>query len=1635
MEGSIAEIADVILDFPEPKYGLLRRPNLVSALHNVFERGARIVSVEGPNGIGATSFLSDFVLSFPRSTSALFIRSESTHGYDIEYLGTQLFEQLFWHVEARRPNASEGDWRQLRRLIYKTQRGIARERPFYFVIDGLTHVPSKEQQRAIVAELLPLALASFRFVFSGRAEEITRVLGGVAVARPYDLAPFSKDEAFEYMSNVLKDRNDREQIYHLTDGVPGRIASVMGAIEDGQTLDRLLTGRRDELIDFIRVECERLEQLPEHLQEMAAAVVFAKHPITVEYLARLSKLSEDQVRESLKSMPYARVGKGGEVRASSEEHRRYLAKVLEHKRTRVLDRMLEDALSRGGGGDLEIAPAYFAELERNTGLLEYMDSKKLNEAIQTCSSLPTLEAVLVAGAHAAKQEKVYDKFLRFASARALVKEAGQLGPISAELDALFALGQKERALALALEATLVEHRLALLSRFAYLEKKSGDNVDASTLEMIEALARSAKLDDNDRLAVAIAADLLSVSPELALEIIESAAGKRPNRSDIALAALSIESTRGQSNPSVLETLDGKALPRIANKTVLSVAIAASGLVDKMAASEVLARVSGMPTQQKVFLLSCWVRVNQREVGALEVASAGLDAMLADQKFLPTLSELRELALPLRHSKDKEKVLDFVARFDAQKAIAKSRSAAEDHVRLEMLLVEALRPWSSDSADTRVSNLHLEISRIKDHGTRVDCLAWFIARAPDIDPDGEIERKIGLFGYARVEWWNLLKFVLENTGEHTLVVDASLRAFARVDIDTACEIVSLVNTRNRRDECYEKIGRLYARAGRGKLLCGKLRDVLERIEEGPFQHKGIARVLEVLADFSGDELQQLLGLDDFLRWVATCVAAVDASTACNLWIVRIAEKVGLKDELQTTARDSVISQLPRIEPEWLRFEYYFIAIDAFSKRWPDIAAELLQSADAMRKGARGLSSEVGGLHRQACDLASRAFLGLVPSRKYENQDLERLDDVFRGNGDPLSYAMLWNQIGVWAWARGDVELCRKIGLELLVPAIRNAKANCKVFGAGVFVEAAPTIYMAHSATMLSGLEELNYGQKESALSKTVHALLSRQPGGEPHEGRGRGRGYQVTPEVLNDAVRLCESMGDDASIYWTVSILCRAIGSESKPRLTSEQLSDARQKLLAIARRRMPDQKNIKHEGYLVVTEAALLGTDSTSKRQDWDRLLDRANAISNVSDAVFCIGEVVHHAPTKFSVERKRGIEVARSRVLEIPADVDRCCRYDSLAKNLEAVAPDFARECAVAGLRGAHVLSDAESAEERIERFIEVLYRADEKFAEKTIEALDNDPARREATWRAKRMLAGERVRDRLASFDEKSSLDEAELHHASDAAWKYLGMLNGGTQVPLSREAAVRLSEMALRFPMGRAYPLLALSVQSLVLRTGVEGDGGRRARSLFDSLLWMASACNSVARRLATEYTPWADNGGTRGGLFRPGDAELARSRVIEALGALREAPFVIICDPYFGPADLWIALEIGKISPNTEIAVVTGFANDGRSPVESDAELEAHWRSVGGTETGQIVSVVRCWYEDDVRPYIHDRWILSTKAGLRIGSSINAIGGARLFEVSAMRPEDCGSVFAMLEDVTLMRVRVEDGRRVRTKKFSL
>ncbi|QJW84283.1 hypothetical protein HK414_12035 [Ramlibacter terrae] len=501
----------------------------------------------------------------------------------------------------------------------------------------------------ILRELLPFGIASFKFVVTVGESALKNKLNPRVSAKGYTLVALSPEDCERIcIANGLPSGHG-QQIFGITKGIPAKVVSAMRLLQAGKDI-RALTGV--ELAEFFRHEWEMLPQPREEMGRALAYVAFAGRPLAVGEVCRYSGASEKHLLDVLTLGTFLRSrGQTGYLEVADDAHRRFLEQRLGTYKRDVLSHLTDELISNPKDEvALRFLPTYFEEQQRTQELISFLNSDTLERYVERGESVYELRRQALIGLGAARQLRQWQEGLRFALNVSFAQDADGSDIWESQLAALAALGRFEDALEVAQLPSTREDQLVLLARYAKARHARGLSHDALLESRLVELLAKVDVEAVGDKAMDIAGNLIGPFPDLALEIVDKAAGSSTAERDAAYVSFGLKlgaTSRKKDSPS---TEAGQFISRIADTSLQQFATAAEAIVVGRSPAYLQSALALQKGRARLYMIQRWLVVNAKHPEAVDLVKHTLNELIQDTSYLPSADDLRQLSAPCAFQK-------------------------------------------------------------------------------------------------------------------------------------------------------------------------------------------------------------------------------------------------------------------------------------------------------------------------------------------------------------------------------------------------------------------------------------------------------------------------------------------------------------------------------------------------------------------------------------------------------------------------------------------------------------------------------------------------------------------------------------------------------------------------------------------------------------------------------------------------------------------------------------------------------------------------------------------------------------------------------------------------------------------------
>ena len=631
--------------------------------------------------------------------------------------------------------------------------------------------------------------------------------------------------------------------------------------------------------------------------------------------------------------------------------------------------------------------------------------------------------------------------------------------------------------------------------------------------------------------------------------------------------------------------------------------------------------------------------------------------------------------------------------------------------------------------------------------------------------------------------------------------------------------------------------------------------------------------------------------------------------------------------------------------------------------------------------------------------------------------------------------LYCTLSFYLWRHGAQEEFLFVVDEHVWPAISGLSADDAALLYAAWITAYPVIWLEDRDRARNSVSQYPMEVRDACSSALIFSLLRGQPSEEPFDDEARNSRSRLTYSDLRNLLQLAQEAENDGLICMMFEWIADEVTDQhAEIRLSREQKADISQRMIDVANTKLPMKSGIEHAGYQILCKCQSLRIQGR-KGIDWPQLIGEAEALSNIADRAYVLAYIGSYLPSRDSKERSRILRIVEENIDDLRIEEDqfhRYCRFSALLMKRNRLDAKRVIEKAFSTLLKA---SDRRAPSKENE-LIELAYKFDADLPMNLGMFYDDDPARDKYRLRVEKELEKYQLRKDLGDYRSKVDLREIRNDaNLANAAWRAIATLNSGRMIATDMTRVRQMVMAASKFPMKTSYPMYSWALSNVMIKYSKTPEATEYVRNMFEGTLRSARFVLDVSNPdvEATEGPVWQDFSG------------LANQELVEtgqrekALAYLRKwfeesaDEHVTIVDPYFGPSDLHLLIDLVEVNPWLKVRIITGKDREaGKEGGLGDVYGQV-WRELCDHSPPETDILVVKSVESGAVPF-HDRWILSKSAGVHLGTSINSLGN-RDSVITHLGGNELARTRRLVDKYIGKKVREFEGERVTYQMFEL
>lgn len=1593
---------------------IINRNNYITQIDDLFSQGIKLVFIDGEDDAGKTTLCAQYAKQNIKDTISVFFNPLNNIDYSIEYYCSNVVYQLkyFLNEDVNIEEQCIIGIEQYQQYVFHIRKFLKKiNKPLTLIIDGLEErLKEKDDFIKELISLVPIGHETFNIIITGNEADFKNLnpkLKNVST-KPITLTGFAEPEIIQYLEIQPTSSAENRDIYKITKGYPGRLKTLKRLIKNEHyALDKITNTTTYK--NWVELDCSTIDHTIPLNKAILSLFALTEKSYTIEEIAKICSISLEEAEVTVSSLKVLEKT-NKYVAFVSTSHKKYYANLLRGNKKITQDLLINYYANGDTINSLIELPKLYAEKDDWGSVLKVIDDDYSRRIIQSTESIKNVNESLALGLLASEKMSKYTEMWRYSIESSIVNELDNYLFWESEVKARISIQDFAGAISLAESALLKVDRLKLLALIARRQKEIKNHVDEDLVNLINQLYKTADFSAIGDKIYDIVADLIYAIPNIAIEMIERSSGNtsEDNINDWIVAKLSIAAI----NSSIKEKEDLEtskkleAVQSLNNPKVKKINKAITFLVGNYSASKVIEEVNKLSdSTERLRLLRLWLANNRGNVKDVEVViNFALDELISSSDNSITLDVLKELSQQLPFVKDVNVKDKLYYRFKSIENSLSDLGLSRNRYIYELNLFHTQYTIDKHQSFDSINRLLKEINGITDSLVQLEAYAEVYIKLCLLK-DNSLQNKIN-FVYSRI--LTLSKELFSSTAGHLRLSEFILRTIGKRNPILGLKIIEEINLQFSREKAKTFVYESYLNNNLKKVSINILKQIEDSFDFPKSKEILYVDILERYAEAKSLHFQTIKDLHYYIDKIKH-LKSPETRTFAYVQAYKIVSKNEEWKQRRTRFLESaILASWNEIEAEWVRIDIGFTVCADLSKLNPSFAQNMFKEAYSLKSNSWIDSSPVANAYLNSMRLVIRAFANLLIAESASKEDLQVLRDLMNRIPSEIEKLELWTELGFHCYSHNEEVFAKRIYNEHIIPLIEGVIS--KNIDLAPVLDSLTFVHLFNSDLVSKYVKGISKNLVEHVYRNICDYYVSKRNPFEVYDWNIKT--FRSSFSDLTKAISALNHLTTDVFVYEHLELICNSI-QESKNDITKPQNSNLILSLEEVVKSKLPDSKNIKHNGYKLLTELKLAKTkrESIDHNTFWKSFIDGAKNIPNKSDSVFVKAILLEDIPFE---KISNGNLIKTQLYDEIISDLNSFVSHYEFVQRVIDISDIMYLINRVQWKKivekAFSVCSDLHEGSQRYKsqkQIVDSMYRIDPSYAKELIKLADKES---EESNYGRLLHKHYEVLEISNKIKNNKALEDQEKEKHRTVV---LGLLNTLKSINSEKTTPKKIIEASTYLQLGNkltfheAYPIYLYYLTNCVKTYKLKNLTGSVAdlhKENFRKAVMSTNLIEILSNRKKSNEKPhrtfFIEENFNTNETINPGTRENALS-FIKSWMIDEVDEYIIIADPYFKKEDLEILKIVKEVKPDIDIDIL-GSKNGYDSNLE--IEFKDYWKTISD-EHPPFTNITFCWIEDQGKqtPF-HDRWIITKNGGLRMGTSLNSLGLNKESELSIMKPSE-------------------------------
>jgi len=1597
--------------------GFISNKNNISRYHYVDQilqiySKNRIVFLNGSEGCGKTEICHEFIKNNDKNSFSVIFRNNNRSDLTFSFFLQNLIDQISFYLKEENPIYTT---ESLNQLLYKLRR--KKREKFYFVIDGLSDNQELIKQ---ILDFCNFEVDNFFYLFSGNKNDYIKIYDSLLKISIHelDIPGFSLSEIKEFLNNEKLEENDLLNIYKITNGNPSKLFIIKRALEENTQIEKIF--ETDNFLSIIEKEIKNIDLTDEIIAKFLAITSIYESKLRINDLAILLKISEEKIINLSSKISFIEIDNQNYITYVSIIYKKSIKKKLKRFENYVDDSIIQ-LLSNSEILEYKLEIIEIFNRKKNwVEINNHITEDLLINILLKSGDLNKIKYLVELSRDASDKLTEKNELVHTAMKGSFFNFLNHNNEIVQEVETRLIFKRFDEAIIIANKSIIKIEKLRLLSLIGRHQKKTNGLVDETLLEDIKILFKKCDFINCGDIIYDIISDIIVIEPKLALSFVDDNQLNDSNLNDMIIAKLSILSLNNSIDNNSKESFN-ENIDKIQNKNSRKITRAFAFILGDYTLENFINEIEKIPQPlDKIKFIRLYLEnVNKDNINFELLLNKSIDILIGnDFNSTYLLEMLKLLSSKLSNIQDFTKRNSIISRLRIIENNLPKGGITQHKIEYKLNIFKIIFSETPDKASTKLKDIVNEVNKVEDLLIKTELYSYIYYTTFELDHyyiNNEKKR-------IKTELVNLIGLLKDNSANQSTIFKKIISNIASKNFELGVSIISGINNSINRDKLSIHLIENYINNSDVKSLnLQKIIDYLNNVNEQYIKNQIYLMIVESLSEkdkISKYNIKQILILtfntrklfkveENRLQFLEYCLIIFNKN------IDEIEEKK--YSNLKSLIRETI----DELDNDWSKTyilnQFCKNIISHDEKFAKDLFNKMLNKRDD---------------HLFYSELYTRSYILNLEYLIYSFEGLIYLN---------VDYELQLKKIIdiINAIPSLDVKLNYLSKLSFILYENEKVSESKKIFEKYIFTDLKINledndlivlIWLHNPEFALKKIEDFSYYYRDLAILKIIDfVLLSKNPFKIYEDKHVNSK--ELYWSDIDKALSLIDKIKKDIILYVSIEKLVNVIYNH-KFKYSKDQMDDIIFRLKESISSKLPDELNIKHNGYLIISKLQIHILNKNIF--NWTDLYNETKSIPNLSDKIFVKSQLLRHYPSKpTSISQQDLLDELIIDLKGLKINFEFIERINELTEDLFKINKTKWTKIVRESLTISNNLNDKGSTFKYQQELIDTIFKIDEKLCRELVDSVD--------------------------CFDNKNNKDYIKKHHNR---LSFLNKVNNNEQIGNTQYNKYDVLHAVIKsFSLFNSEKIKAKKFDELKIFINSSLDfsidksiiiflyylvnmykkkySNNEIKQIQDLLLQNFNFSinnfdfikkihfhhNGFNTRFNMDFLKNDNNFYVEIG-ERDAALEYIKDWIIQ-----NQADEIIIIDPFFNIDDLEL-LKLFLLNKDVKrFEIITN------KKIERE-EIENKWLQLMSIEFPETDFYFLSKKNGD-SPF-HDRYILSSNdnLGLRIGTSINSLGIGKVSEISKIEGIEYESIYNNLYHKFIKdRIRSLNGEKIRIESMTI